>query len=577
MRLLRTMIFALAVLMTGTAVAQKGKKDFANMRVAKQGTTEYEAQRQAAIEALDTVIYIAGNQGLRKRVFGEKTTLVTDQLLKFVDEVCEKFKNDPVLMSAVAESFFTRYGNQIYGERRFDELKKMHPTFVDAYINEGRLWHALAYRPNEEGKIVRDSAMLAKARVQFDSAKVVMPKNPEPYMVWMRLQAKYDDADGDAEIEKLKKAIPSYPADLEAARYYNTIAQGDYNYLLLNALNHYEKVNVATLDPTNLAQYSLLCNRANGKQYWERGLDLAKAGIKKDPNMATLYRFGLWNAGKAEKWDDAVEMGLAFFEKGDTIEKTVADFKWLSSARMERKEYEEALQLLQRELEMPDITAKDKSDALGDVVDCYRRLGDLDEATRAFGKFESFRKTNNMQMEAVHYQLLFNAYSDIVLDSAYAVSERMRAYEKYDSIVRLAIVASPNYTGLLSYNNLQRAGVYATLEGGDYTHPKIAEVANYAIEVNKSYQATLDPFNIPNNDTYYLMYAYYMLLEHYANSGSIALQKAYDTAEIMLEMPLAVELTNLSAGRVNEYTQWTARAERISNLLKNTYGKKKKR
>ena len=579
MRLLRTMILALAVLMTGTAVAQKGTKNFANMKVAKQGTTEYEAQRQAAIEALDTVIYIAGNQDLRKKVFGEKTTLVTDQLLKFVDDVCEKFKNDPVLMSAIAESFFTRYGNQIYGERRFDELKKMHPTFVDAYINEGRLWHALAYRPNEEGKIVRDSAMLAKARVQFDSAKVVMPKNPEPYLVWMRLQAKYDDADADAEIEKLKKAIPGYPADLEAARYYNTIAQGDYNYLLLNALNHYEKVNVATLDPTNLAQYSLLCNRANGKQYWERGLDLAKAGIKKDPNMITLYRFGLWNAGKAEKWDDAVEMGMQFFEKGDSIEKTTADYKWMATARLEREEYEDALQLLKREIEIPSITAKDKSDALGDMVDCYRRLGDLDEATRAFGQFESFRRANNLQMEAAHYQLLFNAYSDIVLDSAYAVSERQHAYEKYDSIVRLAIAASPNYTGMLSFNDMGRVLVYAQISStGDNNewlqHPKIEEVAKYCIEVNKAYQSTMNQFEIPVNDTYYLMFAYRYLLEFYVQTDRQ--EEAYRVSEIMLDMPMAIELTGLSESRVKDYTNYTSRAEQISSVFGKKYGKKKR-
>lgn len=447
MRLLRTMIFALAVLMTGTAVAQKEIKNFANMKVAKQGTTEYEAQRQAAIEALDTVIYIAGNQDLRKKVFGEKTTLVTDQLLKFVDDVCEKFKNDPVLMSAIAESFFTRYGNQIYGERRFDELKKMHPTFVDAYIIEGRLWHALAYRPNEEGKIVRDSAMLAKARVQFDSAKVVMPKNPEPYMVWMRLQAKYDDADGDAEIEKLKKAIPGYPADLEAARYYNTIAQGDYNSLLLNALNHYEKVDVATLDPTNLAQYSLLCNRANGKQYWERGLDLAKAGIKKDPNMATLYRFGLWNAGKAEKWDDAVEMGMQFFEKGDTIEKMTDDFKWLASARQERKEYSDAIQLFKRELELQSISAKNKAEALGNIVDCYTKMNELSEATVAYHQYEAFKRANNMIMDVPDYNMLMNVYIIHYKDTLLTLDERHRALASADSLSLLAAEVGTRYRG----------------------------------------------------------------------------------------------------------------------------------
>mgnify|MGYP006896750457 CR=1 FL=1 len=215
MKLLRTMIFALAVLMTGTAVAQKEIKNFANMKVAKQGTTEYEAQRQAAVIALDSIIHITGINDLRKKRFGEKNTIVVDQLLKFVDDVCEKFDNDPVLMDSVASAFFWLYGNEYYGYQRFSELKKKHPNFVDAYYTQASLLHQLAWLENPK----YNPEFLRKSKEQIDSAKIVIdrlvkekliePKqvasrSAEPYMNWVYMQGKYAPQTIGEELEALK-------------------------------------------------------------------------------------------------------------------------------------------------------------------------------------------------------------------------------------------------------------------------------------------------------------------------------------------------------------------------------------
>jgi len=84
----------------------------------------------------------------------------------------------------------------------------------------------------------------------------------------------------------------------------------------------------------------------------------------------------------------------------------------------------------------------------------------------------------------------------------------------------------------------------------------------------------MNQFEIPVNDTYYLMFAYRYLLEFYVQTDRQ--EEAYRVSEIMLDMPMAIELTGLSESRVKDYTNYTSRAEQISSVFGKKYGKKKR-
>lgn len=530
----------------------------------KKGSPEYNAQLRATIIAMDSVL--------------KYSRVVPDILMRFADEQCAKFKNDPAVMDSIAEAFYRFYNNEIYGERRYAELKRLHPEYSEVYLNEARMFHSIAYKRDEHGVMKRDSANLTKARVLKDSAKIKMPNSPEPYLLWMRLQAKFDEKDADDEIEALKRNFPNYPADLEAARYYDFIAKGDYNYLLVNALNHYEKVDLNTMKNSDLAAFSLLCTRANSADIWEKGLSVAEFGINKFPDYPSLYRFALWNAGKIKKWDDAERYGEMFLQLSDTIQKLSNDYKYLAMAKQEKKSYTDAIDFYRLQMSVPGISDDDCAHALGDIIDCYRGLGNLENAKQAFVQYEKLRLSNGMSMEAAHYQKIFNIYSDVMNDTSNSVDIRKDAYINYDSIVRIAIKASPNYTGRLSQLDIQHVRVFSQFDPSwtedPRAHPKWGEVSLYMVEANRNYIASITESEKTVNDSYFLMFAYRHLLDYYVYSDRK--EDAYGLSEIMVEMPLAFELQGLSKTRMEDYIKNYSRAEEVHKAYA-IYGRKKRR
>jgi hypothetical protein len=81
------------------------------------------------------------------------------------------------------------------------------------------------------------------------------------------------------------------------------------------------------------------------------------------------------------------------------------------------------------------------------------------------------------------------------------------------------------------------------------------------------------------NDTYYLMRAYFYIMQHYTNQeGTTGWGKAFEYTEIiMYDMPYYSEFEKLPNGRKHEYARWMSEAERLNPLYKkNGFGKKKK-
>lgn len=528
----------------------------------KKDTPEYEAQMRASKIAMDSVLKYNRETG--------------DMLMKFADIQCEKFGNDPVFMDSVAESFYTIYNNEIFGERRYSALKKMYPEYTEAYLTEARLFHSMAWYEDAEGWHFKTD-LLKKAKEKIDSAKIVMPNDPEPYMVWFRLQAKRMPTDADKEIDTLKLVIPSYPADLEAAKTYDYMATGEYRALLQNAFDHYCAVDMNTMKNTDLYNFAFLCTRANIKEFWERGDSVVKFCSKKYPEYHNINRMGLWISGKLRKWDDAIEFGETFFEKCDTIQKTYIDYQWLALAYFTTKKYDQAIEWYEKMIEMPNIPKSDNVEALNNIVGCYRFLKKNDDALLAFKKLEEYKKSIDKPMEASDYQNLIETYYNIMADTTYSKEEHIRACEVYDSLCQISAKASPNYTGLLySWAINIGAKSYVAFDNPDlgWKHPKIYEVASRAIEADKAYQKTID--EIPDNDVYYLMEAYHWLLEYYIAWGKEKYQEMFECTEAMINMPLEFDLPTLRSEFKVNYIKWMNGAETVNGSLRRQgYGKKK--
>lgn len=573
MRLLRTMILALAVLMTGTAVAQKEIKNFANMKVAKQGTTEYEAQRQAAVQAIDSILYICGHDSINRKRF--KKTFPIDDIGKFIDGVCEKFKNDPILLDSVARAYYRFYVNEELSKQRYWTLKKLYPDYKEAFLSEARMYHNAAwYWDNDLQKYAYRTDLLSKSKEQIDSAKIVMPQSSEPYMLWFRLQAEFDPSLAYTELDTLKMRIPSYPGYLEAAQYCEKLvkAKNDRSYLL-NARDCYNKAKLEIMKPNNLVDYASVCYEVNQLEDINRGIEVMDFAIKNYPSYPYSYRFKFWLHGKLEQWDEAIATANTFFEKKDTISDLFSDYKWLAMAYYNKKQYSEAIQNYKRELAVGMKDSIENALAMRTLVDCYTKLENYDVAISSFSDFENFKRSKGMKVTFYDYSFLDNAYVFAAQDTIYAVSERLKNYHCADSVAILMGSISPEDIAWVDNRRLDIIlGVIQAEEGElNITRPEVLEACE---RLEKTILA-IPETERKGTDNYYLMNAFYYKMEHFIYTDKK--QEAWEISDkIVGEMPWTSQLTDLHPNYAKTYESRLARAQNV-NTAYAVYGKKKKR
>ena len=538
----------------------------------KKNTPEYEASLKASKIAMDSI--------LKYRI---KDT--PDDIMNFADIQCEKFGWDPVLMDSIAESFYTIYNNEVYGERRYSALKKMHPEYTEAYLSEARLFHSMAwyYENGDPNKLKIKPELLEKCKIKIDSAKILMPNSAEPYMLWVRLQAQYKHykdtlsvATIDEELEALKKKLPDYPGYLDAARYYEDIlAKKDKNFLL-DAAEYYEKAGERNeLSAAHWNNFAILVF-----QYYrsfpeeDYGINIANKGLEKFPNYPPLLRAKLWNLGRYEKWDEVIKMSETFFEQTDTLQPSFNDYKFIAKAYEEKKRYSEAADAYIKELDLVKDTIE-RLNAVMSIIKCENQLSRYESAIKHFNEYEKLKVEFGKKMEYYEYNNLINTYLYLTQDSTLSQEVRVSYFDKADSLCAISSEASPEYATRINERRLEYILMnkyrlqFGKFGGDQASMPEFLEAAQ---RLSKSAE---DIVNKEDNDYFLLMKGYYWALIHFVYSNDKENQYIVSEKMLSLDMPSDMELTSISASKRSDYAGWVDQAAQINAGLSGTYGKKK--
>ena len=577
--------------------------------IAKQGTPEYEAQRRAVVIAMDSIIKYAGRKELAKKYFGETPGVL--ELMRFSDLVCQKFNWDPVLMDSIAAGYYNLYGNEIYGKRRFAQLKTMYPHFVDAYYTEGMLYHTLAWQ-NSDG-ISFDPTWLALAKAQIDSAKQIVPDSPEPYMRWIRWQGKYAPKEVMPEADTLKMRQPNFPAYLKTGEMLGIFADNDRSYMpVTRELYHRaDSLERDSMILANFQYYSGLCYTIGSsqklKEDFMEGIDAANHGLEKFPNNPLLLRMKLWNSGylptvpartidgqrvpqltaeeKTAAWDSAYVVLQQFEALPDSFKRNAIDYRWMGQINYELKHYADAVKYYKKQIAAGITDSTQYVTALLNIINSNRFLSNYEDAINTFAQLEKYKAEHEMEMDASDYNAITHVYRLVLGDSLETREYRMEAYEKMDSLCLIAATQSPENAYVFELRILEYMFNYLQVKLGkiDVTDESFKKIAQDVIDVEKAYQSTLDPLSIPHINTFILFYAYRQLLIHYfyyndktSSDYDEKMQMAYNISETMLEMPLAMELTELSQGQQNIYTSFMTFAEEANSALQGKYGKRRR-
>ena len=543
----------------------------------KKNTPEYEASLKASKIAMDSI--------LKYRI---KDT--PDDIMNFADIQCEKFGWDPVLMDSIAESFYTIYNNEVYGERRYSALKKMHPEYTEAYLSEARLFHSMAwyYENGDPNKLKIKPELLEKCKIKIDSAKILMPNSAEPYMLWVRLQAQYKHyndtlsvATIDEELEALKKKLPDYPGYLDAARYYEDIlAKKDKNFLL-DAAEYYEKAGERNeLSAAHWNNFALLVYQyPTSFDIEDYGIKIANKGLEYFPNYPRLLRAKLWNLGAYKKWDKILEMSETYFEKTDTLEPSFLDYKFLAKAYENQKNYVEAINEYKKEIELLKKDTAELLNTLKSLANCYNRTHKYDDAILTFQNFESIKRETGQKIDFIDYQYLRNSfYGKAKNDSTISVEARIQCYDAADSVCVLACAASPEECIEINdyrLNMILRGKI--TLQNGAFGQKELAlpEFLEAAERITLSvYEKGAEKKDI---DYFYLMEGLYWMFIHYYVTDNYLLADEVFGKMNDLDMPYYTMLTTLNDSYKNAYNEFLETATKYYGTIQSRIAEAKRK
>lgn len=562
----------------------------------KKDTPEYEASIKASTEAMKTML---SDSAFRLKA-------LPDDIMKFTDNVCAKFGNDPKFMCKIADLFLESYGNEIYCQQRYDQIKKMYPEYQEAYMSEGNLFFQLAWREYPTYDIV----FLEKARQQIDSAKVKYPNSTEPYMRWAYWQTPYRHVQAmstggykhlgvDSELEALNKAFPNYQGHLRIAKYINhellakkDLSKDDKDNYIIDAVDFYSKANRDSMSRIDIVDYAELCGKYNDQSVMEHALELLSYGISREPDYPYYYRYKLWTeAALAKKFREqklknkeqeyyilAMETGKKFFEDFDSIQKFPNDYYFMANACMETKNFNEALRYYNDEFNSVKDTLV-KIDALFNIMLCHYNAAEHDKTIEAFDEYEKYKRNAGKEITYYDYQYLIKPLLTHAKDTVRTNQERIKYYNMADSIFALAAEATPEYYYDISETRLtQILFNKMRLEFGTFGYdqaklPYLLEAANRLIvplEKKLSEESTLS-----DKQYFQLMEGYHWALVHYMANDDGEHQYFLTEKMLSIDMPSEMELVSLSKGYKDAYKEYVDQAQELNIGLRPKYGRKR--
>jgi tetratricopeptide (TPR) repeat protein len=520
--------------------------------------------------------------------------LYIEQVIERADEQCAKFRNNPEYMMGIADLFFTSMDNELLCKERYSEIKKLYPKNMEVYLREASLWFQYAWKYSPDCNV----AYLQMAKEQVDSAKILFPNSAEPYMRWAYWQAPYrhvrlsgfEELSVDNELTALKEKFPDHPCYREIARYYlhdlskrkDNLSKDDWANCIIYAAEFYGKENRQFLTDNDIVDYADACNTTNDPELLAKALDVLNYGIQRNSRYPSFYRYKMYAQSKladsyrrskeVEKakqgWLDVKETGAVLFTKFKKKAILATDYYYLALANKELKLYDQAVSYYNKQLEIEKDTTQRLS-ALFDIVNCYNKLEQYDNAISVFSEYESLRRAAGKPIEYYYYNSAISAYIYMAIDTLVDKEKRISCFEKADSLLMLSSEASPEYLTQINQRRLEQVTLPllplvhgASLENKLFAYPEVLEAAQ------RLEASVLSVTEMQDLEYYRLMEAYYYSAVHYLMNDNY--EQVYEISEKMLskEMPASVELQSLSNARKVSYDKWTDFALKVNKMFK---------
>lgn len=450
----------------------------------KQKDIEYIARKKATIAAMDSLLKNAQVQ--------------LDVLIKFADQKCKEFHNDPELVSAIAMSFAIYAGDENVAMSRFQDLIKSNPKNVQCYIDYANMLHSKA---EEQGYVGPNIDYVKRAKHQIDSAKIVAPNSPLPYRSWVNWRTPYVHIAGvqedvTQEIEAWNKHIPDSKAYLLAARILmgtdikkiknETLRQGFGQRRITDmAIGYFEKAGVENMEPIDFwdlarqyYQSSVYLGKNERVTVFEKSAEMACKGYAKSGHLSERDRFTyfgryiLWSGAEIAN-RDTTALGRAWADSAAVMADAYSrssdmgwqDLYYSGLAYQNKGRYEESIEMFRKALASTDIADNNPYFSIGafpameNIISCYQSLHDYASAISERKNLISLKQEKSKHT-ILDLRTLIWDYIRIYRDRNSNTQDSIMAYQGIDASCQIFFdsIDSGHYTDYTTPQglNLQR-------------------------------------------------------------------------------------------------------------------------
>lgn len=362
---------------------------------------------------------------------------------KQVKQLYKANKKNPEALVAIGKAF--------YNAKDYDYADQ----FADYALQLAKFSYAPAFLLKGDICVSKDDA--GGAASNYQQAKHFAPKDPEGYYKYAMVLRGRSPQEAIDNLEDLRKQVPDYPVDALAARIYYTSKDPN---RFEKAEEYYNRVqDVTKMSDDDITKYAMT-EFLLGKR--EKSIEVAKAGLQKDPRRAGWNRLAFWNYTDLKDTQNALDYADRLFNKSDSAHITADDYAYYGTALQQAKRWDDAVNSYSKaiaELKEDSGAIVSETTLLKNLSDVYNEKGDFDKSIEYLEKSIHSKKEQTPD----DYDNLGGLYADIASKKTQAgdADGAKAAFQKADGVYTEYVQKFPNYANWCNY---MRAQINANLD-----------------------------------------------------------------------------------------------------------------
>lgn len=399
-----------------------------------------------------------------------------DAIKDQVKEFYKNYKKDPEALVGLGQAYLDVHDTASARKYAMEAIKR-DKNCGDGYILLGDV------------EVLKDDG--GNAAMWYQNAKTMDPKNPRGYIKYASIYRGRSPEEAVQSLEDLRKIMPDYPVDAEAAHFFYTARKYD------QAITYYGKVATDQLNKEQLHEYAL-AGYFNGNN--DKSLEISKIGNERYPRDAVFNRLTFYNSLANKDYATAIAYADKLFNASDSAKLIARDYVNAGHSYMGANNYAKAVEMFKNSLQL-DSTDNDIHKFISDA---YSANGDVDNALNEYHLYVQ-HKTNATADDYLALAEIYTNAANKATDAATKARYLKSADQVYADI-------DSKFSTYNAYATYMRATVNGMMDP-DFKLGLAKPFYEKLIDIVNGHT------NKGSNDNAYLKQAYYSLGAYYYTNG----------------------------------------------------------